>query len=141
MTPRRPVAYAIVALFLIVLCAGCSIRRVVYNETISPAQIQFIRQGETTMSDVIDKLGAPDDITEADSGLVALYNWSDTKSAAMDFGAWSRLFLPYAPSMTLNKTGITPEQFLVVFDPHWKVRAYGFSRWPKEDPVIWFWPF
>jgi len=43
--------------------------------------------------------------------------------------------------MTLNKTGITPEQFQVVFDPQWTVRAFGFSRRTTEDPVIWFWPF
>ena len=93
------------------------------------------------MSDIVANLGAPDEMTEADSGVVALYNWSDTKSAAMDFGVLARLFLPYAPSMTLNKTGVEPEQLLVVYDPQWTVRAYGFSRWPEEDPVVWFWPF
>jgi len=132
---------AIAILSLIVLCSGCSIRRIQYNETITPAQVQFIRMGQTTMSDVVAQLGAPDEMTEADSGVVALYNWSDTKSAAMDFGAIFRLFSPYSPTLTLNRTGVEPAQFLVVYDPQWSVRAYGFSRWPEEEPVIWFWPF
>jgi hypothetical protein len=33
--------------------------------------------------------------------------------------------------MTLNKTGITPEQFQVVFNPQWTVRAYGFPDEPR----------
>jgi len=140
-TGRSSAIRAITILSLIMICSGCSIRRVQYNEAITPDQVQFIRTGQTTMSDIVANLGAPDEMTEADSGVVALYNWSDTKSAAMDFGVLARLFLPYAPSMTLNKTGVEPEQLLVVYDPQWTVRAYGFSRWPEEDPVVWFWPF
>ena len=139
--PASSLTMAFTAVCLIMLCAGCSVRRVVYNETITTAQIQFIRTGQTTMPDVIEQLGAPDEITEAESGIVTLYNWSDTKSAAIDFGTLARLFLPYSPTMTLTRTGIAPEQFLVVYDPQWTVRAYGFSRWPKEHPVVWFWPF
>ena len=140
-SPASPVTMAITAVCLIILCTGCSVRRVVYNTIITTEDVHFIHPGQTTMLTVVGKLGAPDEMTESESGVVALYNWSDTKSAAMDFGALPRLFLPYTPSMTLNKTGIAPEQFLVVFDPEWTVRAYGFSRWPKEHPVIWFWPF
>jgi len=126
---------------VLTLCTGCSVRRVTFNEVLTAEQVQFIHIGQTTMPDVVEQLGAPDEISESDSGVVTLYNWSDTKSAAMDFGALPRLFLPYAPSMTLNRTGVAPEQFLVVFDPQWTVRAYGFSQWTKEEPVIWFWPF
>ena len=126
---------------LVLLSTSCSIRRVVYNDTITTGQTQFIRTGQTTLLDVVDRLGAPDEITESESGVVALYNWSDTKSAAIDPGVLLRFFLPYSPSMTLTRTGIQPQQFLVVYDPQWTVRAYGFSRWPKEDPVVWFWPF
>ena len=131
----------IAGICLALFCSGCSIRRVVYNETITTQQVDFVKTGRTTMSEVVAQLGAPDEMAEADSGVVALYNWSDTKSAAMDFGAIFRFFTPWSPSMTLNRTGIEPAQFLVVYDPTWTVRAYGFSRWPKEEPVVWFWPF
>jgi hypothetical protein len=128
-------------LCLLLLGTGCSIRRIVYNETITSDQIQFIQAGLTTMPDVFERLGAPDEIAETESGVVAHYDWSDTKSAAVDFGTLGKLFLPYSPTMTLSKIGIAPERFIVVFDPQWTVRAYGFARWPKDDPVIWFWPF
>ena len=126
---------------IVLLCAGCTVRRVVYNEVVTLEQVNFIRVGETTIRELADHIGAPDEVSESEFGVVALYYWSDTKSSGLDFGALARLFLPYAPTMTLNKTGITPEQFQVVFDPQWTVRAFGFSRRTTEDPVIWFWPF
>ena len=134
-------ACTIGALGLTLLWTGCTVRRVAFNDVVTPEQVNFIRIGQTTILDLADHIGAPDEVTESEFGVVALYNWSDTKSAALDFGALPRLFLPYAPTMTLSKTGITPEQFQVVFDPQWTVRAYGFSRRTMDEPVIWFWPF
>jgi len=134
-------ACTIGALGLTLLWTGCTVRRVVFNDVVTTEQVSFIRIGQTTILELADHIGAPDEVTESDFGVVALYNWSDTKSAALDFGALARLVLPYAPTMTLNKTGITPEQFQVVFDPQWTVRAYGFSRRTTDEPVVWFWPF
>ena len=128
-------------LSILLLCDGCSVRRVVFNDVVTSEQVNFIRIGETTMLELAEHIGAPDEVTESEFGVVALYNWSDTKSSALDFGALARLVLPYAPTMTLNKTGITPEQFQVVFDPQWAVRAYGFSRRTTDEPIVWFWPF
>ena len=132
---------AVALLCILFLSTGCSVRRVAFNDVITLEQVSFIHIGRTTIGDLTDHIGAPDEVTESEFGVVALYNWSDTKSAALDFGALARLIVPYAPTMTLNKTGITPEQFQVVFDPQWAVRAYGFSRRTTDEPIVWFWPF
>ena len=137
----HPIRVIVGALCIFFLCAGCTVRRVKFNDVITSEQINFVRVGETTIGELADHIGAPDEVTESDFGFVALYYWSDTKSAAFDFGAIGRLFLPYSPTMALSKTGVTPEQFQVVFDPQWTVRAYGFSRRATDEPVIWFWPF
>jgi outer membrane protein assembly factor BamE (lipoprotein component of BamABCDE complex) len=129
------------ALCIFFLCAGCTVRRATVNEVITPKQVNFVRVGETTIGELADHIGAPDEVTESDFGFVALYYWSDTKSAGVDFGTIGRLFLPYSPTMTLRKTGVTLEQLQVVFDPQWTVRAYGFSRKSTDEPIIWFWPF
>ena len=129
------------ALCVLLLCAGCSVRRATLNDVLTQEQVSFIRVGQTTIRELADHIGAPDEVTESDFGAVALYYWSDTKSAGLDFGAIGKLFLPYSPTMRLNKIGITPEQLQVVFDPQWTVRAYGFSRRATDEPVIWFWPF
>lgn len=123
------------------LFAGCTVRRVVFNEVVTPDQVTFISVGQTTIRDLADHIGAPDEVTESEGGVVALYNWSDTKSAALDFGAIPRLFLPYAPTMTLSKAGVTIEQFQVMFDPQGTVRAYGFPQRTMDEPTVWFWPF
>jgi len=128
-------------LCLLLLCAGCTIRRSVFNEVITPEQVNFIRIGQTTIRELVDHIGAPDEITESEFGAVALYTWINAKGAAVDFGTVGRLFLPYSPTMTMRKTRMTPEQFQVVFDPQLTVRAYGFSRRNTEEPVMWFWPF
>ncbi len=142
MVARFPSTRVVVgALCFLLLCAGCTVRRVVFNDVVTPKQVDFIRIGQTTILDVSDHIGAPDEITASEFGAVALYNWSDTKSASLDFGTVARLILPYAPTMTLRKTGIIFEQFQVVFDPQWTVRAYGFSRKSTDEPVVWFWPF
>ena len=129
------------ALCVLLLCAGCSVRRATLNDVLTPEQVSFIRVGQTTIRELADHIGAPDEVTESDFGVVALYYWSDTKSAGLDFGAIGRLFLPYSPTIRLNKIGVTPEQLQVVFDPQWTVRAYGFSRKSTDEPIIWFWPF
>ena len=128
-------------LCILFLCVGCTVRRATLNDILTPEQVNFIRVGQTTRHELADHIGAPDELTESDFGVVALYYWSDTKSAAVDFGALTRFFLPYSPKMTLSRTGITPEQLQVVFDPQWTVRAYGFSRRATDEPVVWFWPF
>jgi len=128
---RFPSIELVVGTLCLLLCAGYSVRRVVFNDVVTSEQVNFIRIGQTTILELADHIGAPDEVTESEFGVVALYNWSDTKSAALDFGALTRLVLPYAPTMTLNKTGITPEQFQVVFNPQWTVRAYGFPDEPR----------
>ena len=129
------------ALCILLLCAGCSVRRATLNDVLTPEQVSFIRVGQTTIRELADHIGAPDEVTESDFGVVALYYWSDTKSAGLDFGAIGRLFIPYSPTMRLSKIGVTPEQLQVVFDPQWTVRTYGFSRKSADEPIVWFWPF
>jgi hypothetical protein len=136
-----PIKLVVGVVCILLLYAGCSVRRATLNDVLTQEQVSFIRVGQTTIRELADHIGAPDEVSESDLGGVALYYWSNTKSASLDFGAIGRLFLPYSPTMRLNKMGITPEQLQVVFDPQWTVRAYGFSRKSTDEPVIWFWPF
>jgi len=135
-----PIRLVAGALCLLLFCGGCSIRRVAFNERITAEQTSFIHAGETTLRQIVDQIGAPDEMTESESGAVALYRWSDTKSASLNMTAIIRLFTPYSPSLTLNNTGVTTEVLEVLFDPDWTVRAYGFTRHRMEEPIMWFWP-
>ena len=127
-------------LCLLVL-AGCSLRRVVVNDVISPQGVTFIQSGSTTMQQVVARLGVPNEIVESEFGLATVYEWSDTKSSAVDFGFLARWFSPYSPSMTLARTGIDKEEFHVYYDTQGVVRTVAFTRHEGVVPVLWFWPF
>lgn len=81
------------------------------------------------------------EIFESEFGLATVYEWSDTKFSAIDFGYAARAFSPYSPSMTLARTGIDKEQFQVHYDAQGIVRTVGFIRHEGAVPVLWFWPF
>jgi outer membrane protein assembly factor BamE (lipoprotein component of BamABCDE complex) len=131
----------IVAALCVVLLAGCSLRRVVVNDVISPQGVTFIQSGSTTMQQVVSRLGVPQEIYESEFGMATVYEWSDTKSSAIDFGYIVRAFSPYSPSMTLARTGIDKEEFHVYYDTQGVVRTIAFTRHEGVVPVLWFWPF
>lgn len=135
------VEHCLLVVLCLVILAGCSLRRVVVNDVISPQRVTFIQSGSTTMQQVVSRLGAPDEIFESEFGLATVYEWSDTKFSAIDFGYAARAFSPYSPSMTLARTGIDKEQFQVHYDAQGIVRTVGFIRHEGAVPVLWFWPF
>jgi outer membrane protein assembly factor BamE (lipoprotein component of BamABCDE complex) len=135
------IARSLATVLCVVLLAGCSLRRIVVNDVISSEQVTFIKSGNTTMGQVVAKLGAPDEILESAFGLATVYEWSDTRSSGVDFGFVARAFSPYSPSMTLARTGIDKEQFHVHYDAQGVVRTFGFTRHQGVVPVLWFWPF
>jgi outer membrane protein assembly factor BamE (lipoprotein component of BamABCDE complex) len=123
------------------LLAGCSVRRIVVNDVISPQRIAFIQSGVTTMSQVVSELGAPDELVDSEFGMATTYQWSDSRSSGVDFGFVLRMFSPYSPSMTLARTGADTEQLYVHYDSQGLVRTVGFTRHEASQPILWFWPF
>lgn len=135
------VGRCLVGMLCLAILAGCSLRRVVVNEVISPQRVTFIQLGGTTMQQVVARLGVPNEIVESEFGLATVYEWSDTKSSGVDFGFIGRAFSPYSPSMTLARTGIDKEEFHVYYDAQGIVRTFAFTRHEGVVPVLWFWPF
>lgn len=133
--------HCLLGMLCLVILAGCSLRRVVVNDVISPQHVTFIQSESTTMQQVVSRLGAPDEIFESEFGLATVYEWSDTQFSAIDFGYAARAFFPYSPSMTLARTGIDKEQFQVHYDAQGIVRTVGFIRHEGVVPALWFWPF
>ena len=48
---------------------GCNVARLTLNTTLTPENVAFIVPGKTTLTEVVTRLGAPDTLTDADSGL------------------------------------------------------------------------
>jgi len=132
--------HSVVALFLCLTIFSCSVRRVNFNEPIAGGALTFIRPGETTLQEVVDRLGAPEDIITTTDQFIAEFKWSTTRSSSLDFGHVFKVVSPVTPSMTLSGTGINVERFLVICDNRLIVRSYAFGK-VDEHAFFEFWPF
>ena len=130
-------------LVVFLLCVGlwgCAVRRVDYNTPITPEALSFIRAGETTFHQVVEQLGAPEDITAMSDQIVAEFKWSTTRSSSLNLGYLFRIVSPVAPTMTLSGTGINVQRLLIICDDQLLVRSYAFGL-TDEHALVEFWPF
>jgi len=135
----RPTALLIVILLCIGMW-GCAVRRVDFNTPITPEDLSFIRNGETTLHHVVDHIGAPEDITTISDQLVAEFKWSTTRSSSLNLGYLFRIVSPVAPTMTLSGTGTNIQRLLIICDDQLIVRSYAFGL-TDEHALVEFWPF
>ena len=81
-------------------------QRLTLNQPIVEEQVDFIKKGETPLSDVAKELGAPDEILNLKNRLVARYHFIDTRYLRVDFGWGLRFVIPYySPDLVLGGGG------------------------------------
>ncbi|MGH7235436.1 MAG: hypothetical protein ACREIO_03555 [Nitrospiraceae bacterium] len=138
--PRRVVGLMALGLVL----SGCPLQwqRITINETIEPEDVTFIRAGETTLSEVVAKLGAPDEISDTRDGAVARYRFRDARYFRVNFGYAVKFFTPPGTpdDMVLAGGGTGTHEFHVVFDAKWVVQYHAFARHLSASQYR-FWPF
>ncbi len=130
-------------LLVVILCLGvwgCAVRRVDFNTEIKPEDLAFIRTGETTLHHVVDRIGAPEEITALSDQFLAEFKWSTTRSSSLNLGYLFRIVSPVAPTMTLSGTGINIQRLLIICDDRLIVRSYAFGL-TDEHALFEFWPF
>ena len=118
------------------LVAGCtpiSWTRVTLNHPLQAQDVAFIRPGETKWDDVIDELGAPNQLNETTTGITASYYYYDSKRFNVDFGWLAGFFLPPGASeaphqLDFSSAGIGANTFQVTFDTSGTVQYDGFSH-------------
>lgn len=133
----------VLAVLLLVICGllgSCSLRRVNFNEPITQESLSFIQPGNTTLHQIVERLGAPEDIIISPAELIAEFKWSTTRSASLDLGYLFKLVSPVSPPVTLSGTGINIERLLVICDGQLIVRSYALGPTDKHA-LIEFWPF
>jgi len=136
---RRGAFHAII-LLISVLVMGCAVRRVDFNTPIHAEALGFIQPGKTTLQQVVDRLGGPEDLNTASNEILAEFRWSTTRSASLNLGYLFRFFSPVSPSMTMSGTGIHIERLLITCDDQLVVRSYAFGK-AGEHAFFEFWPF
>ena len=119
---------------------GCDFRRVVVNTPISPETLQKLDPGENSLNDIVQVLGAPDEIDAKIRGMVLRYRYGDSKTMRVNFGWLFRIFLPVAPSMNLGR-GERVTQVLHIAMNEAGTFDHYFVQDPPAPPQFWFWPF
>jgi hypothetical protein len=117
---------------------GCNVVRVSLNTTLTPQDVAFIVPGETTFSDVVTKLGAPDTLTASETGILATYRFMDLKYSRVNFGWLAKPWTPIDPDLILSRTGLAVDAFQVAIDPGWVVQHHAFQRKLSPTP---FYPY
>jgi hypothetical protein len=107
---------------------GCNVVRFTLNTPLTQNDVAFIVPGQTTLPDVITKLGAPDSITESDAGVVATYRFLDLKYSRINFGWLLKPFSLIDPDLIISRTGLGTDAFELLCDSNWVVTHQSFLR-------------
>ena len=143
LTPHSVRGFSAVVLLWIVtllMFAGCDFRRVVVNHPIDPQSLQTLSSGESSIQDVVQALGAPDEIAAKPGGMVLRYRYGDSKTMRINFGWILRFFLPVAPSMNLGRGDEVPQVLQIAMNRDGTFDQYLLSQ-PLEPQEFSFWPF
>jgi len=111
------------------------------NEPIVPNRVAFITDGATPLAEVVDRLGAPDEMLSAGDLIVARYHFTDGRYFHANFGWGLRFVIPYAsPDGILGGGGFGTDIFQVACDAKWVVQEHAFA-WHTSSSAFRFWPF
>lgn len=111
-----------------VTAIGCNVVRITLNTPLAQNDVAFIVPGQTTLADVITKLGTPDSITESNMGVVATYRFLDMKYSRINFGWLLKPFSPVDSDLIISRTGFGTDAFELLCDSNWVVTHQSFLR-------------
>ena len=110
------------------------------NHPIDVQTLETLNPGKSSIQDVVQALGAPDEIAEKPDGMVFRYRFSDSKTMRVNFGWILRIFLPVAPSMNLGRGDDVPQVLHVAMNQDGTFDQY-FLQQKLGPPQFSFWPF
>jgi hypothetical protein len=125
-------------------CEGCAVRfeRRVLNAPIPAAEVGFIVSGRTSMRDVVERLGAPQQIVGGDDRTIFLYRFLDAKQAYIDVGQIIGLAtgVVFMPSLSARNAQSGSDVFQISFDERWIAQESAFKRGARQAHYS-LWPF
>ena len=118
-------------------------QRVTLNQPLTAQDVSFVVNGKTSLPEIVEKLGAPNQMLSSNGGVVARYQFTDGKYFRVDFGWGLRFLIPiYSPDLVLGNGGTGIDTFQVTYNDHWVVQDHGFALhsqaseyrlWPAKD--------
>ncbi len=134
---------SLVACFVPLGLSGCgfaTVARLSINDPIRPEEVAFIVPGWTTFAEIVEHLGAPDELAALDEGAVVAYHFRDAKYTRVNFGWPARFWLTVSPDFILSTGGLGTDVFEVTFDARWVVREHAFTKHSGHARFN-LWPF
>ena len=136
--------YASLTLLLMAMLAmplsGCNVARLTINTPLTPNSVAFITEGKTTLTDVVDRLGAPDSITDTERGAVVTYRFLNAKYSRVNFGWLVKPWSPVDPDLVFSRSGMGTDAFELLCDTNWIVTHQAFVR-HRPEPLFTPYPF
>ncbi|GAB1723956.1 MAG: conserved exported hypothetical protein [Nitrospira sp.] len=140
MSHRNVSLTLLLAVMLTVSLLGCNVARLTINTPLTSDSVAFITEGQTTLADVVDKLGAPDSITDAEGGAVVTYRFLNAKYSRVNFGWLVKPWSPVDPDLVFSRSGMGTDAFELLCDTHWVVTHQSFVR-HRPEPLFTPYPF
>ena len=126
--------FGTVLVVLALAFSGCNFVRISLNTPLTPDDVAFIAPGQTTLTDVIIKLGSPDSLTDSTAGMVATYRFLDMKYSRVNFGWLLKPWSPIDPDLIMSRTGFGTDAFQVLCDANGIVTQHSFLRHVSDLP-------
>ncbi|MBA5861957.1 MAG: hypothetical protein GDA65_04530 [Nitrospira sp. CR1.1] len=140
MSHRNVSLTLLLAVMLTVSLLGCNVARLTINTPLTSDSVAFITEGQTTLADVVDKLGAPDSITDAEGGAVVTYRFLNAKYSRVNFGWLVKPWSPVDPDLVFSRSGMGTDAFELLCDTNWVVTHQSFVR-HRPEPLFTPYPF
>lgn len=146
MTLLRNLFLCLILALTLMSLNGCSQgpltwKRVTLNQPISTEDVIDIVPGKTDLSEVVERIGAPNDILSSQDRIVTRYYFTDGKYFKANYGWGLRFLIPlFSPDLDLGGGGIGRDVFQVTYDNHWIVREHAFAVHSHSSEFL-AWPF
>ncbi|MBK9111253.1 MAG: hypothetical protein IPM88_06100 [Nitrospira sp.] len=86
------------------------------------------------LADVVDTLGAPDSITDTETGTIVTYRFLNAKYSRVNFGWLLKPWSPVDPDLVFSRSGLGTDAFELLCDDQWIVTHHAFVRHRPAPP-------
>jgi hypothetical protein len=126
--------FIVLVVMISMIVQGCNFIRITLNTPLTPEDVTFIIPGQTTLADVLARLGSPDSVTDSTTGIVTTYRFLDMKYSRVNFGWLARPWTPVDPDLIFSRTGFGTDALQVLYDSNGIVTQHSFLRHVTDLP-------
>lgn len=125
-----PLACCLLSMFPLTGCGFITVAHITVNDPIDEEDVAFIIPGQTTFSEIIERLGAPDELAGVEDGkrAVIFYHFRDAKYSRVNFGWPLRFWTPVQPDFIFSGLGFGTDVFEVALNRDWVVQYHAFAK-------------